>query len=96
VLFVESCVPLSLVMTWVFHRSGQSVPLIMVLHAGINSTYTLLWPAFFPRLAAAGETYVVQLVATVGMTVILLIVTRGRLGLPRRSAAADPVAESVP
>jgi membrane protease YdiL (CAAX protease family) len=90
VLFVASCVPLSLVMTWVFNRSGQSVPLIMVLHAGINSTYTLLWPAFFPRIAAEGETYVVQLVATVAVTIVLLIATRGRLGLPRAADVPSP------
>ena len=89
-LFVVSCVPLSIVMTWVFNRTGQSVPLIMLLHAGINSTYTLLWPAFFPGLAAQGETYVVQLVATVAATAVLLVTTRGRLGLAAEQEAVEP------
>ena len=84
VLFVASCVPLSLVMTWVFNRSGQSVPLVMLLHAGINSTYTLLWPAVFPALDGDHDTLVVQLFATTVATALLVVATRGRLGAPGR------------
>lgn len=84
VLFMASCVPLSLVMTWVFNRSGQSVPLVMLLHAGINSTYTLLWPAIFPALDGNQDTLVVQLFATTVATLVLVVATRGRLGAPTR------------
>ncbi|MFD0481973.1 CPBP family intramembrane glutamic endopeptidase [Kineococcus sp. GCM10028916] len=83
-LFIASCVPLSLVMTWVFNRSGQSVPLVMLLHAGINSTYTLLWPAIFPALDGDQDTLVVQLFATTVATLVLIVATRGRLGAPTR------------
>ncbi|MPQ99365.1 CPBP family intramembrane metalloprotease [Modestobacter sp. I12A-02628] len=82
VLFTASCVPLSLVMTWVFNRTGQSVPLVMLLHAGINSTYTLLWPAFFPALHGDHDVLVVQLAATTVASAVLMIATRGRLGAP--------------
>nr|WP_205704939.1 type II CAAX endopeptidase family protein [Kineococcus indalonis] len=92
VLFIASCVPLSLVMTWVFNRTGQSVPLVMLLHAGVNSTYTLLWPAVFPRLDGDVDTLVVQLVATTAATAVLLVLTRGRLGAPApRSGHRAPV-----
>ena len=83
VLFIAGCVPLSLVMTWVFNRTGQSVPLVMLLHASINTTYTLIWPKLFPALDAAGLNYTVQLIATVAATLVLLVATRGRLGLAR-------------
>lgn len=83
VIFVAGCVPLSLVMTWVFNRTGQSVPLVMLLHASINSTYTLIWPKLFPALDDAHLNYTVQLVATVAATLVLLVATRGRLGLVR-------------
>jgi len=95
-LFVASCVPLSLVMTWVFNRTGQSVPLVMLLHAGVNSTYTLLWPALFPRLDADRDPLLVQLIATTVATAVLVVVTRGRLGapapqrLPARPRVAQP------
>ena len=96
ILFVAGCVPLSIVMTWVFNRTGQSVPLIMLLHAGINSTYTLLWPTFFPTLAAEGQTLVVQLIVTVAATAVLLIATRGRLGLGSAQPEQDQEREEGP
>ena len=88
-LFVASCVPLSLVMTWVFNRTGQSVPLVMLLHAGINSTYTLLWPALFPTLDADRDPLLVQLLATTVATAVLIVVTRGRLGTPAPQRLAE-------
>lgn len=35
--------PLSLVMTWVFHRTHESLPIVMVPHASINTVYSLIW-----------------------------------------------------
>ena len=91
VIFVAGCVPLSLVMTWVFNRTGQSVPLVMLLHASINTTYTLIWSKLFPALGAAHREYTVQLVAATAATLVLLVATRGRLGLPvRRPETPDP------
>ena len=81
VLFVAGCVPLSLIMTWVFNRTGQSVPVVMLLYASINTTYTLIWPKLFPAFADAQLEYTVQLVGALAVTVVLLVVTRGRLGL---------------
>ena len=87
VIFVAGCVPLSLVMTWVLTRTGQSVPLVMLPHASINSTYSLVWPPLFPALHDAGLDYPVQLVATLVATLVLLVATPGRLGLPVRLPA---------
>lgn len=88
VLFVACCIPLSLVMTWVFNRSGQSVPLIMLLHAGINSTYSLLWPEIYTNLNPTRDPMYAQLIATCAAALVILIATRGRLGL----LAPDPAA----
>jgi membrane protease YdiL (CAAX protease family) len=91
VLFVAACVPLSLVMTWVFNRTGQSVPVVMLLHAGINSTYTLLWPAIFAGLEDLDRSAsLVQLLASGAATVVLLVATRGRLGLSPRAVRTAP------
>ncbi|GAB7048341.1 CPBP family intramembrane glutamic endopeptidase [Catenuloplanes indicus] len=91
VIFIASCVPLSLVMTWVFNRTGQSVPLIMLLHAGINSTYSLIWPEVFPTLESS-DTMWGQLIASTTAALILIIATRGRLGLqaPKPTPAPAP------
>ena len=93
--FVAGCVPLSIVMTWVFNRTGQSLPLVMVLHAGINTTYSLVWQQVFPTLDPDRGPLHAQLIATVGIAVLLAVVTRGRLGLdvgarPDATPAASP------
>lgn len=80
-LFVAACVPLSLVMTWVFNRSGQSVPLVMVLHASINTFCSLIWFDAFPSLDPAHDTAKTLLIGAAGVALVLLVATRGRLGL---------------
>lgn len=97
-LFILGCVPLSLVMTWVFNRTGQSVPLVMVLHAGINSTCSLLWPAIFPTLDINAVMPVLLLAAAGAGAVLILALTRGRLGLDglgQHSGIADPTPSTV-
>ncbi|WP_035858115.1 CPBP family intramembrane glutamic endopeptidase [Cryptosporangium arvum] len=92
--FVASCIPLSLVMTWVFNRSGQSLPLVMLLHALINSTYSLVWPEIFPRLDHAKDTLHGLLIVTTIGALVLIVATRGRLGLDtteERERPAEPV-----
>jgi membrane protease YdiL (CAAX protease family) len=79
--FVVSCVPLSIVMTWVFNRTGQSLPIVMVLHASINATYSLIWSEVFPHLDGAKDGQHSILIASVIAALILLIATRGKLGL---------------
>jgi membrane protease YdiL (CAAX protease family) len=78
--FVAACMPLSIVMTWVFNRSGESLPIVMILHASINSTYTLVWSQMFPTLTVH-DTMHAQLIASVVVALVLLAATRGRLGL---------------
>ncbi|GAB3686409.1 CPBP family intramembrane glutamic endopeptidase [Angustibacter aerolatus] len=90
--FVASCVPLSLVMTWVFNRTGASLPIVMVLHAGINTTYSIVWPAVFPTLDPTRDTLHTQVVATTLLALVLVVATRGRLGLavaPRTDVRPD-------
>jgi len=83
--FVAACIPLSLVMTWVFNRTGQSLPIVMILHAGINSTYSSVWSEIFPTLDVMTDPLHVQLIATSVIALILIIATRGRLGLSVKS-----------
>jgi len=80
-LFVVACVPLSFVMTWIFNKTGESLPTVMVFHAAINSTFSLVWPAIFPKLGEFSDTLAVTLIAAGGATAVLLVLTRGDLGL---------------
>jgi membrane protease YdiL (CAAX protease family) len=78
--FVLACVPISLVMTWVFNRTGESLPMVMLLHASINSVFTLVWPVMFPNLTSRDGSHVTLIASTAG-ALVLLVATRGRLGL---------------
>ena len=79
--FVAACIPLSLVMTWVFNRTGQSLPIVMILHSGINSTYSSVWTQIFPTLDPIHDPLHVQLIATSVVALVLIVATRGKLGL---------------
>lgn len=89
--FVAACIPLSLVMTWVFNRTGQSLPIVMILHAGINSTYSSVWSQIFPTLDVIRDPLHVQLIATTVVALVLTVATRGRLGLSTVTPPTDAV-----
>ncbi len=93
VLFVLSCVPLSIVMTWIFNRTGQSLPIVMFFHATINTTYSLAWAEIFPKLDG-GDANLVNLIGATAASMLLLVVTGGRLGL--RTEHAEPVRQNAP
>ena len=93
-VFVLSCIPLSLVMTWLFNRTNQSLPLVMLFHAAINSTYSLLWPMVFPKLSLDHDSLIVNLAAAFGAALVLILVTRGRLGLQAKPEP-QPYARAV-
>ncbi|RZQ63375.1 CPBP family intramembrane glutamic endopeptidase [Amycolatopsis suaedae] len=72
---------ISYVITLVFNRAHQSVPLIMLLHSNINNFMSVMWPDVFP-----GEHPEWLWGPTLGFCTLALVViasTRGRLGLPR-------------
>lgn len=79
--FVVTCVPISIVMTWVFNRTRQSVPLLMVLHASINSVMSLVWTQVFPTLDPSSDAAHAVLIAATLSAAVVLLATRGRLGL---------------
>jgi len=86
--FVGSAALLSIVMTWVFNRTGESLPLIMVFHANVNTVFSLLWPAMFPSLDAFSDSLHALALGAGATAVLLLIITRGGLGY--RPAAPHP------
>jgi len=83
VQFVVMTIAFSFVMTWVFNRSGESMPLVMLLHTGVNNYLSLAWTDMFPSLSEHDGARALLLAATAA-ALVLLIATRGRLGLPRR------------
>ncbi|MER6284902.1 CPBP family intramembrane glutamic endopeptidase [Streptomyces sviceus] len=81
--FLAMTITFSCVMTWVFNRSGESMPLVMLLHTGVNNFFSLAWSDMFPSLSDGDLAHALVL-STTAAALILLAATRGRLGLPRR------------
>jgi membrane protease YdiL (CAAX protease family) len=77
--FVLMAVALSVLITWVFNHTRQSLPIALVLHASNNATASLILPTMFPQLSPS-STIVAGVVAYGAVAVLLLAATRGRLG----------------
>ncbi|MFJ9585317.1 CPBP family intramembrane glutamic endopeptidase [Streptomyces acidicola] len=93
--FVVTAIAFSFVMTWVFNRSGGSMPLVMLLHCGVNNYFSVAAVDMFPGLSRETMNSAF-LVSSLAGALIVLVATRGRLGcepatgdsaLPGRTAA---------
>ncbi|MFE3178419.1 CPBP family intramembrane glutamic endopeptidase [Amycolatopsis sp. NPDC059090] len=79
--FVATAVAISFVMTWVFNRSGESLPIALLLHAGINNYLSVAWGELFPGADPKIAEHLL-FAAFAAAALILLAATRGRLGYP--------------
>ncbi|MFG1702653.1 CPBP family intramembrane glutamic endopeptidase [Nonomuraea sp. M3C6] len=77
--FIITAIAFSFVMTWVFNRTGESLPLAMLLHTGVNNFFSLAAAEMFPRLTQQDTTQAF-LFASIAVALVVLIATRGRLG----------------
>ncbi|MEV5494469.1 type II CAAX endopeptidase family protein [Nonomuraea fuscirosea] len=78
--FVAFACVFSVVVTWVFNRTGQSLPLIMLLHVSVNNFMSIAYSEVFPTLATAEQASRVTLLAGTTAAFLVLVATRGRLG----------------
>ncbi|MGW0857602.1 CPBP family intramembrane glutamic endopeptidase [Streptomyces sp. NPDC002690] len=85
--FMGTTLAFSYVMTWLFNRSGESMPLVVLLHTSVNNFYSVAWSYVFPSLSSDYTTHAFLLCSTVA-ALSLLVVTRGRLGLPVERSAS--------
>ena len=88
VVFVAFCIAFNVVMTWVFNRTGQSLPMAMLLHVSINNFASTAWADVFPAMGT--DTF--QLALLLGASVaaaVAVVGTRGRLGYEPEGAGAE-------
>ncbi|MDX3056490.1 CPBP family intramembrane metalloprotease [Streptomyces sp. NE06-03E] len=80
--FIATTIAFSFVMTWVFNHTRQALLLAMLLHTSVNNYFSVAFTGMFPSLdpAYAGHAF---LVSSTAAAAVLLLATRGRLGLPR-------------
>jgi uncharacterized protein len=81
VAFTVFCIAFNIVMTWVFNRTGESLPLAMLLHVSVNNFASILWTEIFPTINAYQASHALAAGAVVA-AVLVLAGTRGRLGYP--------------
>ncbi|MBP2327821.1 membrane protease YdiL (CAAX protease family) [Kibdelosporangium banguiense] len=79
VAFAVFCVAFNVVMTWVFNRTGESLPLAMLLHVSANNFASVMWSETFPGIDTDKAMQAMAAGAAV-TAVLVLIGTRGRLG----------------
>lgn len=77
--FIITAIAFSFVMTWVFNRTGESLPLVLLLHAGVNNFFSFAAAGMFPTLTQQGTTQAF-LFASIAIAFTVLLATRGRLG----------------
>jgi membrane protease YdiL (CAAX protease family) len=88
--FLVTTTAFSFAMTYVFNRTGESLPMAMLLHTGVNNYFSVAHTDLFPSLSRASVTHAF-LLSSVVAAVILVIATRGRLGAPAADAKSLPV-----
>lgn len=84
--FVATTIAFSFVMTWVFNHTRQSLLLAMLLHTSVNNFFSVAYSDVFPSLSDSYAAHAF-LVSSAVVAAVLLVATRGRLGLPKAPAA---------
>lgn len=79
-LFVAFCIALSVVITWVFNRTRESLPLAILIHASNNTFASLLLIAMFTTLDPSRDVLTGGLIAYTALALVLVVATRGKLG----------------
>lgn len=80
VAFFVFCVAFNVVMSWVFNRTGQSLPLSMLMHVGVNTFASVLWVQIFPSLDGDLALTAMATGAVVAASAII-VGTKTRLGV---------------
>ncbi|MER6692057.1 CPBP family intramembrane glutamic endopeptidase [Streptomyces minutiscleroticus] len=78
--FLVTVVAFSFVMTWIFNRTGGSMPVVMLSHVSVNNFVSVAWTDVFPD-AGPGYSGHAFLLASAVAAAVVLAATRGRLGL---------------
>ena len=79
-LFVAFCLVLSVVITWVFNRTGESLPLAIVIHASNNTFASLLLLATFTTLDPSRDVLTGGVIGYSALALVIVVATRGKLG----------------
>ncbi|GAA4484203.1 type II CAAX endopeptidase family protein [Microbacterium panaciterrae] len=94
VMFVIMITALTIMMSWVFNHAAGSVLITMLMHASFNTFANKVASPLFPAPIFNDYGLLPVLIGFTGTAIVLIIVTRGRLGygaaVRATPAGADP------
>ncbi len=93
-LFVAFAVVVSIVITWIFNNTRESLPLAVLFHAGINTFASVMFVSVFTTVSAAWFPLLGGLIGFSVVALVLVVATGGRLGY-RPEPHADAPAKVV-
>jgi membrane protease YdiL (CAAX protease family) len=88
VVFAIALIALRLIMQWVFNNTKGSVLIAILVHASWNTFYSAALIQLFPAPSVLGS-YLNLTIAAGAVAVVLIVLTRGRLGY-RNYRQKDP------
>ena len=95
VLFVIAAIPFTIVMTWVFNNTKGSLLIAILVHATFDMTFVILNLLFTARIVTDYGSTVPILIGLGAVALLVIAVTRGRLGYQHyRQEEADLAAAS--
>jgi uncharacterized protein len=95
VVFALALVGLRLVMVWVFNSTRGSVLLAILVHASWNTFYSAALIQLFPAPSVLGS-YLNLTIAAGTLALVVVVLTRGRLGYQRYRREEDPDPAAAP
>ena len=79
--FVGFCLAFSFFITWIFNRTGESLPVAMLAHVSVNNFASVLLFAVFTNLDPADSNILwTTMTGFVVLALVLIVATRGKLG----------------
>ena len=91
--FTAFCIVFNFFITWIFNKSGESLPVALLAHCSVNNFISVLWLAVFPTLDLSGipNPFLPETIGFAVVALVLLVATRGRLGYRPESHADEPL-----
>lgn len=86
-VYTLSVIPLTVILTWVYNNTRGSLLLAMLTHSSINA-FSVYAPQIFPAQATS---QVYGFVGFGGAALLIVLLTRGRLGYDRFLAETAPI-----
>ena len=96
VMFIVMITALTVIMTWVFNNAKGSLLVTMLMHASFNTFANKILTPLFPAPIMSEYGLLPMLVGFSAVAVLLVVLTRGRLGYQHYRQEETPVSAAAP